>query len=74
MAEHHCRVVQERPPQLGGTTELASGLMRDGDDVVHPTLHMPTERDVDMPLGQLQQHVADITENTGWDTTIIWDD
>lgn len=74
MAEHHCRVTQARPPEHGGPTELATGTMSDGDDVVHLLLHFPAEREVDMPLGQLEGHVATITENTGWPTTLIWDD
>ncbi len=74
MADHHCRVVQERPPESGGTTELGAGTMTDGDDVVDLILHYPFDHPVEMPLGQLEGHVISITDGTGWSTTIIWDD
>lgn len=74
MAAHHCRVTQARPPELGGLVELAAGAMSDGDDVVSLLLFFPTEREVDMPLGQLEAHVATISTNTGWETLLVWDD
>lgn len=74
MADHHCRVIQERPANLGGTTELATGVKADGDDVVHLHLNYPTPRDADMPITQLEQVVADINTNSGWTTSLTWDD
>jgi len=74
MAERHLRVTQQRTPELGGLVELAHGTINDGDDTVHLTLLFPAERQVEMPLGQLEAQVASVNENSGWATVLVWDD